>query len=157
MRLGILSDSHDNLPKIEKAVRFFNRQKVDFLVHAGDFVAPFTVPKLNRLTCQWLGVFGNNDGEKMGLSCISETKIKEGPLRIVLDNRKITVVHDAKTLNFNIEDASLVIFGHTHKPEIIKQDSKILVNPGECGGWLSGKSTVAIVDLVSLTARIFKI
>ena len=78
MRIGILADTHDNLPKIERAVRFFNKEKVDFVLHAGDFIAPFAVSKLKGLTCSWLGVFGNNDGEKNGLSGISEGKIKSG-------------------------------------------------------------------------------
>lgn len=68
MIIGALSDTHDNLPKIEKAVKFFNKKKVDFVLHAGDFVAPFAVDRLNKLSCEWLGVFGNNDGEKKGLA-----------------------------------------------------------------------------------------
>jgi hypothetical protein len=157
VKIGILSDSHDNIPKIEKAVRFFNRNKVGFVLHAGDFVAPFTIPKLNNLNCDWLGVFGNNDGEKDGLARISEGKIKEGPLRLSLDNKKIVLVHDINKLDLKIEEAELIIFGHTHKSQTSKQDGKFLINPGECGGWLTGKSTIAIVDLVSLSNQILKI
>jgi hypothetical protein len=157
MIIGILSDTHDNLQKIEKAVKLFNKNKVDFVFHAGDFVAPFTIPKLKALTCDWRGVFGNNDGEKNGLSAISEGKIQEGPLRIELDRKKITLTHDINKINSKTEEADLIIFGHTHNSEIRKQDDKLLINPGECGGWLTGKSTVALVDLTSLSARIFKI
>lgn len=70
MILGILADTHDNLPKIEKAVKLFNKNKVDFVLHAGDFVAPFAISALKGLSCGWQGVFGNNDGEKEGLSRI---------------------------------------------------------------------------------------
>jgi putative phosphoesterase len=157
MKIGILSDSHDNLPKIEKAVRFFNKNKVGFVLHAGDFIAPFAIPKLKALNCDWCGIFGNNDGEKNGLSGISENKIQEGPLRIELNNRKITLVHDINKIDLKTEAADLVIFGHTHKSEVLRQDSKLLINPGECGGWLTGKSTVAMVDLNRLSGKIFKI
>ena len=157
MKIGILSDTHDNLPKIEKAVKFFNRNKVGFVLHAGDFIAPFTVTKLKKLSCDWLGIFGNNDGERKGLSDLSEGKIKEGPLRLKLDNRKITLVHDKATINTKTEDADLIIFGHTHKTEVLKQENKLIINPGECGGWLTGKSTVALVDLTSLSAKITKL
>jgi hypothetical protein len=157
MKIGILSDSHDNLPRIEKAVRFFNKNKVGFVLHAGDFVAPFTILKLKNLKCAWSGVFGNNDGEKNGLSRISEERIKEGPLRVNLDNKKITLVHDVNTIDPNTEQAALIVFGHTHKPEIINRPDKLMVNPGECGGWLTGKSTVALVDLTSFSAKIFTI
>jgi len=157
MKIGVLSDTHDNLPKIEKAVKFFNRNKVGFVLHAGDFVAPFTVAKLKNLSCDWLGIFGNNDGERNGLTSFSEGKIKDGPLRLELDNRKITLVHDIATINAKTEDADLIISGHTHNSGVFKQDGLLIINPGECGGWLTGKSTIALVDLTFLSAKVSKI
>ncbi len=157
MKIGIISDSHDNPPKIEKAVKLFNKHKVRFVFHAGDFVAPFTITKLKNLHCDWVGVFGNNDGERKGLCGISEGKIRQGPLRMNLSNKKVTLVHDLNTINPKREKAQLIIFGHTHRPEILKQPPKLLVNPGECGGWLTGKSTVAIADLTFLSAKMLKI
>ena len=157
MIIGILSDTHDNLPQIEKAVKFFNQKKVDFVLHAGDFIAPFTIDKLGKLSCEWLGVFGNNDGEKKGLSSKSEGRIRKPPLRTRLGGRKITVVHDREAIDFKKEKADLIIFGHSHKAEVAKNDGKLIVNPGECSGWLSGKSSVAVADLENLTAKIFRI
>lgn len=157
MNIGILSDTHDNLPKIEKAVGLFNRNKVDFVLHAGDFVAPFTIPKLKKLKCDWQGVFGNNDGERNGLVRISEGRIKDGPLRIKLEGKKIILTHDINAIDPSSEEAEVIIFGHTHKPEIKELNSRLIINPGECGGWLSGSSTVAILDLASLSGRILKI
>lgn len=157
MKIGVFADSHDNLPKIEKAVRIFNRNKVGFVLHAGDFIAPFAISKLKTLSCDWSGVFGNNDGERDGLSHISEGKIKRSPLRLELADRKITLSHDINTVDLRKEDASVIIFGHTHKPQVITKDRSLLINPGECGGWLTNKSTIAIIDLVSLTAQILGI
>jgi len=157
MIIGVFSDTHDNLPKIEKAVRLFNKKKVDFVMHAGDFVAPFTIDLLKELSCDWVGIFGNNDGEKQGLVQKSEGKIQEGPLRIKLQNRKITLVHDLKTIDLLKEKADLIIFGHAHKPEIIVSSENLIVNPGECCGWISGKSTIAVVDTDLLKAQIIKI
>lgn len=157
MKIGIISDTHDNLPKIEKAVKLFNKHKVGFVLHAGDYVAPFTILKLKALRCDWRGIFGNNDGERTGLARISEGKIQEGPLRITLDNQKIILVHDINTINPDTQDASLIIFGHTHKPQILKKGPKLLINPGEAGGWLTAKSSVAIAELASLSGKIFNI
>ena len=39
--LGIISDSHDNLPKIDAAVAKLNASRVDLVLHAGDYCAPF--------------------------------------------------------------------------------------------------------------------
>ena len=157
MKIGILSDSHDNLPLLKKAVRFFNKKKVGFVLHAGDFVAPFTVQKLSLLTMPWQGVFGNNDGEKNGLNKISAGRIQEGPLRLRLEGKRVTLVHDINSINPHTEKADLIICGHSHKPQIQKLDTKLIVNPGEAGGWISDKATVAIVDLDKLSAKIIKI
>ena len=62
MLVGIMADTHDNVPAIEQAVLFFNQKKVAFVVHAGDFIAPFSLKPLENLRCPWIGVFGNNDG-----------------------------------------------------------------------------------------------
>jgi putative phosphoesterase len=157
MKIGILSDSHDNLIKLEKAIRFFNRNKVDFVLHAGDFVAPFSVLRMNKLVCGWRGVFGNNDGEKNGLSIASKGRIGKGPLGLKLEGRRIILLHDINTVNPGKEDAECIIFGHTHKAQIIRRGALLLINPGECGGWLTGQSSVALLDLSSLQARLYKI
>jgi putative phosphoesterase len=157
MIIGILSDTHDNIPKIEKAVKLFNKKKVGFVLHAGDFVAPFSIAKFSKLACEWLGVLGNNDGEKKGLIAKSEGRIRNAPLRIRLGGEKITVVHDRNMLDFDKEKADLIVFGHSHRAGITRLKGKLIINPGECSGWVSGNSSVAVVDLESLTAKIFKI
>ncbi|MCM8801067.1 MAG: metallophosphoesterase [Candidatus Omnitrophica bacterium] len=158
MKIGILSDTHDNLFKIEKAVRFFNKRKVDFVLHAGDFIAPFTIFRLKDLNCDWRGVFGNNDGERKGLTEVSEGRIQEGPLQLNLFERKFILVHDIKKINlFKYPKEIIVIFGHTHRPQIKKERQRLLINPGECGGWLTRSSTIAILNLDFIQAKIFEI
>jgi putative phosphoesterase len=157
MIVGIIADTHDNLPKFEQAVDFFNKQRVSFVFHAGDFVAPFAVSKLKKLSCDWRGVFGNNDGERAGLAAISESKIKDVVLKVELHNRKIVVVHDIHTLGAAGEKADAIICGHTHKPEIRTEGKRVFINPGECCGWLSGVSTVALLDLEKLSAQVVTI
>lgn len=157
MKIGIFSDTHDNLPNIEKAVKFFNRSKVDLVLHAGDFVAPFTIKKINGLKCPWKGVFGNNDGEIKGLTNMSKGRIHQSPLRFKFNDKNITLVHSVSKINPEKEKADLIVYGHTHRPEVLKKPAKLIVNPGEASGWLYGKATVAIVDLDSLSAKIFKI
>ncbi|MCX5712884.1 MAG: metallophosphoesterase [Candidatus Omnitrophica bacterium] len=157
MKIGILSDSHDNLIKVDHAIKFFNKHKVGFVFHAGDFVAPFTVLKMKELETNWAGVYGNNDGEKNGLFVASEGRIKDGPRKMELEGKKIILTHELFKVAPEVEEAEIIIYGHSHKPEIKTINSKLLINPGECGGWLFGKSTVAILDLDGLNAKIFDI
>ncbi len=157
MIIGLFSDTHDNLPAIARAVAFFNRKKVSAVLHAGDFVAPFAVRKINQLACPWEGVFGNNDGEHKGLADASAGRIKAAPLRIVLGGRQIVVVHSLAQLDLKKVKAGLVVCGHTHQPSIEQRGSTLIVNPGECCGWLSGVSTVALVDLERMKASLHRL
>ena len=63
MLVGLISDTHDRLPMVEKAVKRLNEEKVKLVLHAGDYVAPFVIPKFKDLKARLIGVFGNNDGD----------------------------------------------------------------------------------------------
>ncbi|ODS31814.1 MAG: hypothetical protein SCARUB_03062 [Candidatus Scalindua rubra] len=55
MKIGIVADSHDNVPAIKKAVEYFNQSNVEFVIHAGDYIAPFsTIRKRCRFYCIWI-------------------------------------------------------------------------------------------------------
>lgn len=155
MRIGVLSDTHDNLKNVDAAVRLFAEAAVEFVFHCGDFVAPFTVSRMGKLHCPWKGVFGNNDGEKRGLEEKSRGRIRKAPLRARMGGNSIVVVHDLSGLSLKDDDpATVVLHGHTHRASVRKISGRLLVNPGECGGWLYGKPSVAIVDLAVPSAEI---
>lgn len=153
MLIGVISDTHDNIHKIQEAVTVFNKEAVDMVIHLGDYVAPFSLKPLEALKCPWKGVFGNNDGEKQGLIAMSKGNITEGPLRLKFAGISICAVHDITTMQ-NPCKADLLLHGHTHKAEIINKDGLFSVNPGECGGWLYGKSSIAVLNVEKKDARI---
>ncbi len=154
MKLGVMADSHDNLVLIRIAVEWFNDEgAVGAVVHAGDYVAPFALKELARLSVPLHGVFGNNDGEHAGINKVMP-QIVDPPLHIGLGRRKIVVTHDLEALPDAARNAAdIVIFGHTHEP-LVERDGRLLVNPGELGGWLTGRSTVAVIDLETLEVEI---
>ncbi len=149
MKLGIVSDTHDNVPVIKIAVEYFNRSGTELVIHAGDYVSPFSFKPLLGLNCDLVGVWGNNDGDKLALTRISEGRIKDSYLVIEQGGATILVGHYFEFLEALIKSQvyDLIVYGHTHEGEIRKVGKTLVVNPGECGGWLYGKSTVAIVDL----------
>ncbi|KAF0144130.1 MAG: phosphodiesterase [Nitrospirae bacterium] len=155
MLLGIMADTHDNLPMTKKAVELFNGRKVDYMIHAGDFTSPFTLKLFSELKCRYAGVFGNNDGDKLLLQERSEGSIKNQPLMLTLDNKKIVVVHEHHTVNALADSGhfDVVVYGHTHEP-LVKRNAALLINPGEVCGWLYGKPTAAILDLNKMDAEI---
>jgi hypothetical protein len=156
--IGLLSDSHDNLDRIRAAVRLFNDAGCDLVVHAGDFVAPFAADELRGLRVPVKAVFGNCDGERAGLvrSFQGLGEIAAAPLAFEHAGRRFGLCHldSAVAALVASRDFDVIIFGHTHRPLIERRDGILLVNPGEAGGWLRGKSTAALLDPASLEAEI---
>jgi len=154
MKLGVIADSHDNLVMIRKAVRYFNHDApVDVIVHAGDYVAPFAVKELAKLNAPIHGVFGNNDGEHAGINQVLP-QIIDPPLQLELGGRRIVVVHDLEKLPEDEKNAAkIVVCGHTHHRSV-DRNVRLVVNPGELGGWLTGECTVAVIDLKTLDVEI---
>ena len=147
MKIGIMSDSHDNLPKLAAAVDCFNRESVDLVIHAGDFVAPFTKKPLEKLKSPLVAVFGNNDGEVMGLAKCFEGSIFPAPHSITFHGKTILICHEPIALKAlqKSEFYDAVIYGHTHEIDV-REGRTWIINPGETGGWLTGTSTIAIWD-----------
>jgi hypothetical protein len=156
--IGVLSDTHDNLTQVREAVRLFNEAGCDLVVHAGDFVAPFAAEALRDLRGTVKAVFGNCDGERSGLTRAFKGlgEIGAAPLTFDHAGRRILVCHLDSAVEGHLASRSfdIIIFGHTHRPLVETRDGTLLVNPGEAGGWLRGKSTVALVDPAALAAEI---
>ncbi|OGS33897.1 MAG: YfcE family phosphodiesterase [Elusimicrobia bacterium RIFOXYC2_FULL_34_12] len=157
MLIGIMSDSHDNLNSIKKAVNVFNERKVEIVLHAGDMVSPFTANEFEKLKSKFIAVFGNNDGDKPFLMERFKNigELHNEPYEFELDGKKIVIMHAPKFLDELLEDKryDIVIYGHTHRVDIRKGTS-LIINPGECGGWLYGRSTIAILDTKTLNPEI---
>jgi len=156
-----MADSHDNLPSIKQAVRIFKEAGCKLVIHAGDFVAPFAARELENLGCPVKAVFGNCDGEKQGLEKALHPfgEIKKAPLLFSHQNLRFLVMHVSARLDSHISSGrfDVIIFAHTHKPELRKKKRTLVINPGETGGWLSGKSTAALLDPRTLSAEIIAI
>lgn len=160
MKIGLMSDTHDRIDAVERAIYFFNRAGVEHVLHAGDLVSPFVAPKFAKLRAKLYYIWGNNEGDReFVLVKFGELGIK--PLgnfaALKLDGRRIALVHGThegiveallKSGSFDV-----VVRGHTHRAEI-REGKTLLVNPGEVCGYLSGRQTVALLDLAELRAEI---
>ena len=156
MEIGIISDTHDRMPIIEKAVEFFEDYSIAHLFHAGDFISPFAVRALLRFRGRIYTVFGNNDGEREGLRKLLPD-IAETVLETELEGKKILLAHREETIKKKtLARYDAAIFGHTHKAKII-EGSPLIINPGEACGWLYGSCTAAVLDLSRMRARIINL
>jgi putative phosphoesterase len=156
--VGLLADSHDNTLALKKAVELFNRMGCSLVIHAGDFIAPFAARELESLQCPVRAVFGNCDGEKAGLkhTIRSFGQIREAPFLFRHDSLRFLVTHVDTPIksHLNLHRPDILVFGHTHKAEIKNWNQTLLINPGEAGGWVTGKSTVAVLDTKTRAAEI---
>lgn len=61
MRIGIISDTHDNIAATERATEIFREEGIETVIYCGDFIAPLVIPYFDELSLH--GVLGNNSGE----------------------------------------------------------------------------------------------
>jgi len=162
--MGIISDTHDRLPFIDRAVRKMNEEEVDLVLHAGDYSAPFAASRFKSLKAKMIGVFGNNDAEKELLRRNFKdigAEIRGRFAEIKVDGLKIALLHgeEMELLNslLNTGAYNIIIYGHTHQSEIRRENGVLVLNPGEACGYLSGKATIGLLDTSTLDAVIVSI
>lgn len=155
--IGIISDSHDNRNNIQKCVEVFNKKNTGLVIHAGDFIAPFTVLDFKHLNCSMEMVFGNNDGEKIGLHNAFKDlgNLLPGPRTFSFKGKRFLLMHEHESLNEVMQSntVDVIIYGHTHEVDI-RKGRPLVINPGEAGGWLKDKATIAVLDVASMEVEI---
>jgi putative phosphoesterase len=149
MKIGVISDSHDRIDHLHLAIKLFQKNNIDTMIHCGDYCAPFMIRELASFKGDIHIVFGNiNDRHLTTKICIEEHVYLHGDFaELELDNRKLAVIHYpnvAEALALSGEyDA--VFYGHTHKAECREVDDCLLINPGELMGRF-GSISCAIYD-----------
>ena len=177
MKIGVISDTHDRLETIQEALNIFKQQKIEMIVHCGDWVSPFTLEFFDQY-CQKINlivpiksVFGNNEGDYRMIN-IRNTKLKN-PIffspKIVLElklyQQKIVVYHGHDTI---ILDALIksqvyntILTGHTHisRNEIIGKT--LIINPGTtshaCLSKIIPNASVALYNSIENKAEIIQL
>jgi len=129
--VGLISDTHipvraRNIPK--EVFGIFD--KVDFIIHAGDFVQLSVIDELEELA-PVLAVYGNMDGPEIRGKLPKLNSVK------IFDWR-IGVMHDAGAL-FGMgkmreivkqSDFNVLVYGHTHNSSIKWEGKTLFINPG---------------------------
>ena len=155
MKIGIISDSHDNVNALKEVTDILKSENIGYILHAGDIVAPFTAKVLEDRGIDYRGVFGNNDGEKEYMKQITNNKINSDILEIEIEGKKIFIIHDISKVD-GIQFSGyydLIIHGHTHEIEEKLINNTLVLNPGEIGGWLTGVSSYMVVDLENMSVE----
>ncbi len=127
MLIGLISDTHGLLrPEVFTAFA-----GVDHILHAGDVGNDGILVELSAIA-PVTAVWGNTDG--MGM----RSRLPE-VARLELAGRSVTVAHGHQvgraTASAILEayPGDLVVFGHSHLPEIESRGTRLAVNPGSAG------------------------
>jgi uncharacterized protein len=158
-KLGVLSDTHDQLERIAGAMQLFQDRGAEGILHCGDIVAPFALKALLKANLPLYAIFGNNDGEKVGMRKIYP-QLKDGPCIFEIGGRKLGVAHSVEEIPAEYKKiCDGIFYGHSHE-RVLKPktaSSPLELNPGEACGWLTGRPSCAMLDLETMQAEIIEI
>jgi len=131
--LTILSDTHISSVKRSRAadlppVVWESIKESDAVIHAGDIVESSLLTAIAAVKPVY-AVLGNND---IGMT-LPES------LELYFESIKVCVVHDAgprkgrpERLKRRFPHANVVIYGHSHIPDLQTHDGLLIINPGSC-------------------------
>ena len=125
MRVGVLADTHNLLrPRVLELLADCDR-----ILHAGDVGEPEILERLRQAVprAALAAIRGNTDAGATA-AALPETLAGD------LDGVPFGIVHRREDMNPAWPARlRLVVFGHSHRPEIEWQGSCLLLNPGSCG------------------------
>ena len=105
-------------------------------------------------------MFGNNDGERVGLHSAFQPKgtIQSGPRVFEYEGKMFLLMHADACVDQlqSLSTIDIVVYGHTHVVDV-RPGPPLIINPGEAGGWLKQRSTVAVLDLRIMQVEIIDI
>lgn len=131
-RLLLIADTH--LPKRAgdlPAAVWAEVDRVDVVVHAGDWVEPGLLDALQTRAARVIGCWGNNDGDAL------RHRLSERA-DVILEGVRFTVVHETGQSTGREErmarlypDTDVLVFGHSHIPwDTTASTGLRLLNPG---------------------------
>jgi len=168
MKICILSDSHDNRPLLQAAVRDAKAAGAEAVLHCGDVVAPSTLEVLKPFNLPVHVIHGNNVGDaymmgRISSSAANRTTYYGQDAGIELGGRRIFLVHypHYAAAMATTGDWDLVCCGHDHIVDIrnidnINGTATWLVNPGTVGG-IKAPPTWVLGDLDKMTFTIMNV
>lgn len=157
MKIGLFADAHDHVDNVRRAVARFNHEGCDLVLFAGDFCSPIVIPPLRKLNCRMIACLGDNDANPIaiegGMRIIGD--VGHAPFGIRLeDGTKILLTHELSDLQPNPGEFDVVVFAHTHRFSIKRDDrGRLHINPGETSGWTYRKPSIVILETSPLEAR----
>lgn len=123
MIIGIISDTHGLLRKeVENKLK-----DCDLIFHCGDIGKQEVIDKLNKLGD--IEFIKGNVDKNIDIQLAPKDKIIE------VMNKRIYIIHNIAEVDIDLhkENIDIVMYGHSHKANIHKQEDILYINPGSVG------------------------
>jgi len=152
MKIAVISDSHDNLPNIEKMLDFINKNKIELMIHCGDLAAPSII--MEELAPKFKGeihfIHGNVADRELNEKIakkFNHVTCHEDSGEIEVEGKRIAFNHFPAQAKKLAESGKydLVFYGHNHTPWEETIGKTKMLNPGTLAGMFN-KATFAIYD-----------
>jgi putative phosphoesterase len=151
MRIGILSDTHDQVQRTRYAVAMLVASGAKALIHCGDLTTADVVDECSALPCYF--VFGNCDYDceslRQAIHRVGGTCLDRGGL-ISLGKRRLAVSHgdsDQELRRLAALEPDYLFSGHTHVACDVQKGSTRWINPGALHR--ASQWSVAVLDIAS--------
>jgi len=152
MKIAIISDTHDNIPNLEKTLTWLKSQDISLIIHCGDLCAPsiltnILVPKFSGKIHLIHGNVGDRELLTEKVKEFKNVRLHREVGEIKIDGKNIAFVHEPDEAKKLAETGKyhLVFYGHNHKPWEEKIGQTKLVNPGTLAGMFY-KATFAVYE-----------
>lgn len=139
MEMLVLSDTHipDRKEDFPEWVKELIEKRWDVIVHLGDATSEWVYHYLSYYADKLILIKGNSDFPRLYLK--QWDKLEDGTVTYYFIHghqagRFPSVEHLIKLLNVDIDRPSVIFFGHTHLPTVVKIGSVTVVNPGTATG-----------------------
>ena len=119
MKIGLISDTHNDIGRTKKAINIFKSRDVDLIIHSGDLTSAKMLELFQGFNCKF--VLGNMDfdiktinkeSNRLGFDTVNHT------CEIKINGKLIFVIHGNDVPVFREAVASgrydYIIKGHTH-------------------------------------------
>lgn len=157
MKIAVLSDCHDHLENLAKALRLIAGSGAERVFYLGDFCAPFTLAALAEgFSGPIDAVFGNNDGDAFLLCRVASRHAHvtlHAPLaELEIAGRRIALNHYPELAVRLAESQAYdaVFSGHDHQKYIHQKGRTLWANPGEIMGRF-GEPSIGLYDVLENT------
>ena len=136
MLIGLISDSHNNVTALQRALALFRERKIHIILHCGDLTSPHMINLFADFSLHL--AFGNGDylaGEIKEQAQLLGTQSTARPVNtFAIDHTSIAITHGHRPGEVRQLAESgqyqLLFTGHTHEREEYWIGSTRVINPG---------------------------